>query len=788
MSNALYYEAKNAAESYAEYGCADVVKRFETKTSFPRDELKTNPISVPDSADSFFSGSNIDLTQTEVKGGQIEDGYWIYLDADDPRWEFDPMKGKRVFVRDVQIYAKSTATSDVIDSTKTAYVQQTLQVRDSPLFSYAIFYNVDLELHPGPIMHIYGPVHTNRNAWLESCDKIYFHDTVTASGKILHGNPTKSTAPHTQSGSVLLINADDEFVDMKLGNYTSSDSNWLDHRNANWRQLSSQAWDGNVQDSAHNVPVYNAAGIADHVPDDPTTAKNELENHAYAVIEPLLPYNHADRKTAAVRNQKMEAKAGLIFKVELDSTTTTGLKIRAYKWARTNTSTPVNPQSPFDDLALDANGDPYMIEVQLPSSDLFPTLLSSDIIGKEKSNLTGVDNDSNIAEPALYEYSGGVTKGLYDHRQDMELSTLSLDLGVLRKVVDDNANPSGTDLGDVYWKDASTNVVTYNPKTDWNGIIYIEFPLESNSGGATDKIVRAEPDLSVTTTTYEDQEVVVGQKLTTTTSYTYVGKNKGDYNKNYDGSYYYVGVNKGKYDQITSQEWVDVTEIQSVAVQSTKTVHLVVQLLNGSLLPSPTFCEPGLTIATNAPLYVVGNYNADGVVHTDDAQLIEHKHYTDYYGNYFDEPPASIMCDTYTQLSTNWPNTRKYSAESSTSNRKARFTEASVAVLTGLSPTLPDSGEISGGAHNFPRFLENWDGYTFTLRTSMVALFENEVHTAPMPESNAGHYYSPPLRDWGFNENFDKGVYPPGTPNVRTFRRTKFEDIGASAYSAGTNF
>ncbi len=796
MSNALYNEAKNGAESYAEYGCADVVRRFESKTSFPSNEFDKDAISVPDTANSFFAGSNVNLSATEVKGGEIKDGYWIYLDADDPRWELDPMKGKRVFVRDVNIFAKATAKSDVLDHQSTAFVQQTLQVRDSPLFSYAIFYNMDLELHPGPPMHIYGPVHTNKTAWVESNNGIWLHDTLTASAKILHGNPTDSTDPHTQSNSVYLRDSKNSFFDMKLGSNTSSDANWLDHRDKDWRQKSSQTWNGYVQDSAHNVPIYNAAGIADYIPDDlSTTSVNELENHAYAVIEPILPYGHPDRKSKSVRNQKMAAKAGLILRVELDGTTTSGLKIRAYKWKRLNSSVPVNPQAPFDDLYTDGNGDPQLEEIELPSSDLFPSLLSSDLIGKEKSDLSAVDNPSSGAEPAIYKYSGGVEQGLYDHRQNLEISTVTLDVGVLRKVMDDNANPVGTNLRDTYWKNPTTKVITYDPKTDWNGVVYVQFPIESNSGGAKDKIVKANPDLTVQIKELQDVQVPTGNMINGDPIYDWEPVSDGTATHRWSNHFGWITWTWGSstlthkktitgYKKIeemtTEQQWVTV---------STQTVHLALQLINGEYIPSPSFRkEPGLTIATNAPVYLMGNYNADGVTHTDDAQLIEHNHYKNSSGNYFDEPPASIMCDTYTQLSKNWPNNRRYSQENSTSNRKAKFTEVSAAILTGLSPTIPDSGKISGGAHNFPRFLENWDSVEFSLRTSMVALYENEVHTVPMPESGAGDYYAPPLRDWGFNENFEKGIYPPGTPNARTFRRTKFEDITEEEYIAGTSF
>ena len=778
IAYSLYYEAKNAAESYAEYGCADIVKRFETKTSFPKTELKTDPVATPVGATTFYAGSNIDLSQTTVKGGEILDGYWLYVDPEDPRWEFDPMKGKKVFVRDVNLYSKAVAKKDQFKGEFTAYVQQTLQVRDSPLFSDAIFYNMDLELHPGPVMNIYGSVHSNQNAWLESCDKIYFRDTVSASGKILHGNPKTPSNIHNQTGKVYFKDSNDNFIDMRLGGSGTSDDDWLDNRQTDWREESSQTWDGNVQDEAHNVPVYNAAGIKDNVPDDPYTAVSELENHAYAVIEPILPWNHPDVKTLNVRNQKMAAKAGLIFKVEIDPTTETGFRVRAYKWARINTGVPLNPQNPFDDLTVDANGDPILVEIQIPSQVTLPGILSSDLIGAATKDMSIVDNKNKFTntqadQPEEYEESGGlVSRGLYDHRQEFAISPLTIDIAMLRKVVDDNDNTVGLNLADTYWKDQTTGAITYSPKTDWNGVVYIEFPLEDDSGGAVDHIVPAQRTMTVTCVRPETS--LVPYKIS------------DDDVQNEESTWFNVG---GK--------WVRLYGFfHKQNITETHTYQLALQIINGEYIPSPTFApEPGLTIATNAPVYLVGDYNADGVVHTDDANLIELNHYKNQSGVFYREPPSAIMCDSFTILSNDWiSSNRQYSNEASTGNRKANtFTEVSVAILTGLKPTIPvgsvsepAGGAQSGGAHNFPRFLEYWNT-TLTIRTSMVALFESEVHVMPMPD-NCGHYYNPPTRDWGYNQNFDEGIYPPGTPNVRSFRRTTFADITEEEYLAGTSF
>ena len=657
-------------------------------------------------------------------------------------------------------------------------------------------------------MDIYGTVHTNRDLWVGCNDSSYlkFHQPISATGRIYHGDKEmQKYNPHVPwsggvKGQVYMKNAEDAWKAMRLGGSGDNDEDWLDSKNADWRTLASQTWDGNVQDEFHNVPSYNAAGIKDNVPDDPNTYANELENHAYAIIEPLLPSTHADVKSATVRNQKMMAKAGLIFKVELDSTTETGIRVRAYKWKRVNPSVPVNLQEPFDgNLALDSNGDPILEEIFIPNSST-STLLSSDLIGCANSTISKVDNSSlsDIPQVELYEYTNPhVTAGLYDHRQDIAMSLVTLDVGVLRQIVDDHANPTSTNLGQEYFQD-TTGTITYAPKKDWNGVVYIEFPTVASSGGATDKIVRANPDVVVTTTTYQDQQVGTGQyELQTVVTYDYVGKNRGDYNLSWGGDYTYVGSNRGRYDKVTSQEWVEIMTTAQVPVYSNQTIHVGLQLINCEYIPSPSFAtDPGCTIVTNAPLYVVDHFNADGSEHTDDAQKIETSHYKDYNGNYYDEPPAALFADTVTLLSGEWKTHRMFSAESDKWNRDVNSTdlEFSAAIVTGISSTIPkgtvmwpSDGAGSGGAINLPRFLEHWNGHRATMRTSLVALFESEVHTEPYHDY-FNHFYIPPVRDWGFNENFDNGLYPPGTPNVRAFRRTRFEDITAAEYNAGTNF
>lgn len=755
-SHLLRQEAKNAAESVVEYGFAQLVQRFTRQTSFPLDDLKSgnNPIGIPPTFSSFMSrgygDSHVNPSMADLQGGVIPPGTWMYINPKDPANEFDPLRGKLAFVRGIEVYGKAAAVSPSNGREVWAYTTQKLHVRDSPLFAHAMFYNMDLELHPGPTMNIYGPVHSNTDMYLQAVSKITFHEGVTSAERILHGYK-KTNGGITQNGDVYIKDEDENSMNMYIGGSRGSQSSWLDHDNDDWRELSSQRWDGYVQDMAHGVPTLNPVGIADYVPDDRTTTANEKINYAYALIEPLLPASNPDRKSNAIREQKFAAKAGLLLRVERDTSFDTNWKdpgneldrddfeddgdyweaweqkdlelnghmyyadenewvdkyadrfvVNAYKYQRTN------PDDPKSDIVTDANGDPVLIPVDLPPG----------VIGGANENLTAVANDRR---PEHLKWEDGTFKqGMYDHRQDMYIRPLSVDIGRLREVVDDNANPSGTDLAATHWNN------TYDPQKDWNGVVYVETPTTWNTWS---------PSPGSTPTGWDSNGVF-----------------------RYEDS-------GGRPDKIVpAYTWNE----------------LAVQTINAEKIPDPTFAvDSGLTLATNAPMYVAGNFNADGNKHADDANKPDNNK----------EPPAALIADSLTVLSEAWWKNKKYSTQGNTRNRKSDYTEISAAILTGLNPTAPDGsvnvypgGENSGGAHNFPRFLEKWND-ELTIRGSLVALFESEVAPKPMP-NNHGHYYGPPSRDWGFNENFRNGNYPPGTPNARTFRRTDFRDLSKTEYEA----
>jgi hypothetical protein len=65
-------------------------------------------------------------------------------------------------------------------------VQQEIQLATIPLFQFAIFYNLALEINPGPNMTVNGRVHSNGDIFAEPQAALNFLGDVTAAGAIAH--------------------------------------------------------------------------------------------------------------------------------------------------------------------------------------------------------------------------------------------------------------------------------------------------------------------------------------------------------------------------------------------------------------------------------------------------------------------------------------------------------------------------------------------------------------------------------------------------------------------------
>ncbi len=187
----------------------------------------------------------------------------------------------------------------------------------------------------------------------------------------------------------------------------------------------------------------------------------------------------------------------------------------------------------------------------------------------------------------------------------------------------------------------------------------------------------------------------------------------------------------------------------------TNTEMSAVRLVNGAALPTN-----GLSVATAEPLYIRGNYNAPTAAlgTTNTSQTM----------------PASVVADAVTILSPAWTDANSTLALAS---RAATAVTVNTAIIAGIVPTT-NFMSYSGGAENFPRFLEDWaPGGTkriVTYNGSMVVMFPSRYANSKW---GTGNVYNPPARNWAFDLNFmDPVKLPFGTPLLSTMIRGQWAE------------
>ena len=173
-----------------------------------------------------------------------------------------------------------------------------------------------------------------------------------------------------------------------------------------------------------------------------------------------------------------------------------------------------------------------------------------------------------------------------------------------------------------------------------------------------------------------------------------------------------------------------------------------IRLINGTDLPAG-----GLTVVSDNPVYVMGDYNTGTTWQ-----------------------PAAVIGDAVTILSNNWAKNDSTYKNGTITNRIPAATTVNAAMMSGNVPTTTlgnnqTSNGYSGGVENFPRFLESWTGVTFTYMGSMVALYASEKATHAWPST--GQVYNAPNRNWSFDNRFINQP-PPGSFTVTTYNKQRW--------------
>jgi hypothetical protein len=191
------------------------------------------------------------------------------------------------------------------------------------------------------------------------------------------------------------------------------------------------------------------------------------------------------------------------------------------------------------------------------------------------------------------------------------------------------------------------------------------------------------------------------------------------------------------------------------------------RLVNGQDLYDAAPGLEGLTIASENPVYVLGDWNAN--VDGDDNF------------NNDDHVATAVLADAVTLLSRQWNDANSFANPYSPGDRDASTTSYRLAIIAGKglsfawSSTPKDFG-TDGGAHNFLRYIEDWGGETLYYRGSIASLFYSRQATGTYKCCST--VYAPPSRGYNFDTEFlTPSLLPPRTPMFRDVNITGFQQI-----------
>lgn len=175
----------------------------------------------------------------------------------------------------------------------------------------------------------------------------------------------------------------------------------------------------------------------------------------------------------------------------------------------------------------------------------------------------------------------------------------------------------------------------------------------------------------------------------------------------------------------------------------------------------------GLTVASENPVYIQGDYNNLGATTAFTGATVS----------------SSVASDSVTLLSDNWNDVRSFISPYDPTNRPGAQTTYRVAVIAGKGIPFAFTGGnagadygTDGGLHNFLRYLESW-GANLYYQGSLVSFYYSRQANGTYKCCNT--VYDPPTRVYSFDPNFVNGPQwlPPRTPSLRTVNTIGFSQM-----------
>lgn len=617
--------------------------------------------------------------------------------------------------------------------------EQTIVLAQVGLFQFFVFAEDFVDIYMPPMMTIDGRVHVNGDFCgfgnTSSSTALYIK-RLTASGRIFMGSDSCPRARFASTSSRGIF-----FWD---GNSWE----WMDKDNdsgctgcaGGWASYAISTWGGNVQDEAHKVPVLKVPVSGDPPMQDGLNMVSNVQNNAktqrFLIDPPLfsgMPTDPAvSNDSSEVRRQKLACKADL--------------RIINGVWYK---------RAPGDEDCSSWPGTPIW-------SDHPGTFA---VTANEEEGLVGAQDDIGQVDlagswtglpdqrPRRYSYFEAEDDGslISDNSGVISYGTLNRTAGTPPRWKPPANHLDATRGGFI---DARINY----SDTSHQYILPVNFDVEELAAALND----------TTTGELGDHFYSDGFNGIVWIGYTWNGQldgigNNGDNSGSKKLAALWPdprGATLVPYPLCSDDSGVTGRECSSVSRPS------ALRIINGYTVDPGVFPE-GLTIATNLPAYVVGDFN---------------KHSADVPGDW---RPVLVAADAVTLLSSDYDDSEAdWSGldAASDASRKAADTHYQLALLTGDVSTAPGGDAqptlYGGGINNFPRFLENWTSRAARIRGSMVMAFRSVFHRQKFCVASGSYpgcsAYTPPQRDWAYDTNFDVITnQPPGAPiyEVQAIRR-----------------
>ena len=187
------------------------------------------------------------------------------------RIEVDP-QGVQTIIQPYLISADGTCNG------YTKHVEKIIDLEKTPIFQYVVFYNEDLEILPGPSMHLYGRIHSNHDIYI-GCNNILTLETeyLHSAGQIFRRRknditPTHGTVDIKVMGSANYVNMEGlhDFPPPSVSGFDSDFLGYDDNGDGdyddpgdyeNWTTRSLDLWEGTVQTAEHGVKQIETPAI-----------------------------------------------------------------------------------------------------------------------------------------------------------------------------------------------------------------------------------------------------------------------------------------------------------------------------------------------------------------------------------------------------------------------------------------------------------------------------------------------------------------------------------------------